>query len=228
MGRVVRADRVRRVGLVNADEGLAVRVRTLIDGEPDLAFVATGSTVKGVLCGSVPLDVALLELRLLDDSDLSDNVEALRRAGAGVLVFTADDELSLMRDALLAGALGVIRTCESASALVAAIRDVAAGRTARGGVAPAPDLGAVELEDAGLSPREDEILMLYASGGDSHRVARRLGLAIPTVREYVDRIRTKYAQVGRPAPTKIDLFQRAVEDGLLPAPRRRPGQRVSR
>jgi hypothetical protein len=36
------------------------------------------------------------------------------------------------------------------------------------------------------------------------------------VREYLDRIRTKYVEVGRPAPTKVDLLRRAVEDGILP------------
>jgi two-component system uhpT operon response regulator UhpA len=26
----------------------------------------------------------------------------------------------------------------------------------------------------------------------------------------------KYVEVGRPAPTKVDLLRRAVEDGILP------------
>ena len=34
--------------------------------------------------------------------------------------------------------------------------------------------------------------------------------------EYLDRIRVKYVEVGRPAPTKVDLLRRAVEDGILP------------
>ena len=37
-----------------------------------------------------------------------------------------------------------------------------------------------------------------------------------TAREYLDRIRVKYVEVGRPAPTKVDLLRRAVEDGILP------------
>lgn len=31
----------------------------------------------------------------------------------------------------------------------------------------------------------------------------------------IDRIREKYARIGRPAPTKIDLRIRAIEDGLV-------------
>lgn len=57
------------------------------------------------------------------------------------------------------------------------------------------------------------------SGEKGRRVAHLTGLAGPTVKEYIDRIRAKYARVGRPAPTKVDLYRRAVEDGVLPGPR---------
>lgn len=31
----------------------------------------------------------------------------------------------------------------------------------------------------------------------------------------LDRVRVKYVEVGRPAPTKVDLLRRAMEDGLV-------------
>ncbi len=40
-----------------------------------------------------------------------------------------------------------------------------------------------------------------------------------TVNDYLLRIRAKYAQQGREALTKVDLYKRAVEDGVLPPPR---------
>ena len=46
--------------------------------------------------------------------------------------------------------------------------------------------------------------------------ADQLGIGYSTAREYLDRIRVKYVEVGRPAPTKVDLLRRAVEDGILP------------
>lgn len=49
----------------------------------------------------------------------------------------------------------------------------------------------------------------------SNRVASKTGLARSTVKEYIDRVRAKYAAADRPAPTKIDLYRRAVEDGIL-------------
>ncbi len=80
--------------------------------------------------------------------------------------------------------------------------------------------GDPELDDVGLSPRQLEVLELYASGEKLDRVARLTGLAPQTVNDYLQRIRQKYAEAGRPAPTKTDLYKRAVEDGWLPMPER--------
>ncbi len=46
-------------------------------------------------------------------------------------------------------------------------------------------------------------------------VARRMGVSVHTVDMYIKRARVKYAQVGRPAPTKTDMLARAIEDGLV-------------
>jgi hypothetical protein len=43
-----------------------------------------------------------------------------------------------------------------------------------------------------------------------------------TLKTHLRRIRAKYAEVGRPAPTRRDLYVRAVEDGLLAPPSGRP------
>ena len=42
-----------------------------------------------------------------------------------------------------------------------------------------------------------------------------MGIKQSAVKTNIDRIREKYARVGRPAPTKIDLRIRAIEDGLV-------------
>ena len=74
----------------------------------------------------------------------------------------------------------------------------------------------VEFAKAQLGRRERDVLNLYASGLPLRMVADQLGIALSTAREYLDRIRVKYVEVGRPAPTKVDLLRRAVEDGILP------------
>ena len=73
-----------------------------------------------------------------------------------------------------------------------------------------------DFSKAQLGRREREILHLYASGLPLKLAAEQLGIGYSTAREYLDRIRVKYVEVGRPAPTKVDLLRRAVEDGILP------------
>ena len=70
-----------------------------------------------------------------------------------------------------------------------------------------------------LSPRQCEVLIAYVSSGDLlPTVARRLGMDPETAKTHLRRIRAKYAEVGRPAPTRRDLYARALEDGLIRPP----------
>lgn len=47
------------------------------------------------------------------------------------------------------------------------------------------------------------------------RRAEMLGISPSTIDTYIERVRVKYAGVGRDAPTKSDLVTRALEDGLI-------------
>ncbi|NYJ05304.1 helix-turn-helix transcriptional regulator [Petropleomorpha daqingensis] len=70
-----------------------------------------------------------------------------------------------------------------------------------------------------LAPRQREVLVAYVAGSDLlPTVARELGMDRETLKTHLRRIRLKYAEVGRPAPTRRDLYVRAVEDGLVPPP----------
>ena len=74
-----------------------------------------------------------------------------------------------------------------------------------------------------LAPRQREVLVAYVAGSDLlPTVARELGMDRETLKTHLRRIRAKYAEVGRPAPTRRDLYVRAVEDGLLAPPSGRP------
>jgi len=69
-----------------------------------------------------------------------------------------------------------------------------------------------------LSHREREALTLYASGLPLKSVARRMTVTEYTAKEYLKRVRRKYGEAGRPANTKLELYWRAVEDGLSRVP----------
>lgn len=58
------------------------------------------------------------------------------------------------------------------------------------------------------------MLSTYASGATLAASARRAGIAYGTAREYLERVKRKYADVGRPTHTKLDLADRVREDRL--------------
>ncbi|MFF0815275.1 response regulator transcription factor [Rhodococcus sp. NPDC003318] len=66
-----------------------------------------------------------------------------------------------------------------------------------------------------LSPREIEVLLSWLRCDSKNTVAAELYLSIGTVNTHLARIRAKYSQVGRSAPTKASLVARAVQDGLI-------------
>ncbi|MBU4365458.1 MAG: DNA-binding response regulator, partial [Actinobacteria bacterium] len=53
-------------------------------------------------------------------------------------------------------------------------------------------------------------------GFEVPEVAERLTITENSVKEYLKRIRVKYTNVNRPAASKLDLFRRAIEDGIVP------------
>jgi DNA-binding CsgD family transcriptional regulator len=83
--------------------------------------------------------------------------------------------------------------------------------------------GTTSVHTPSLAPRQREVLIAYVSSSDLlPTVARSLGMDPETLKTHLRRIRAKYTEVGRPAPTRRDLYVRAVEDGLLAPPSGRP------
>jgi len=66
-----------------------------------------------------------------------------------------------------------------------------------------------------LGMRERETLRAWLRFDSKQRVAQELFVSANTVKKHVERIRAKYAAVGRPANTKTALLIRAIEDGLI-------------
>ncbi|MFH5208770.1 LuxR C-terminal-related transcriptional regulator [Antrihabitans spumae] len=81
---------------------------------------------------------------------------------------------------------------------------------------PVPTVNAVatDLVRPVLSIREREVLMAWLAADSKLEAGRSLYIATGTMNTHIARIRTKYAAVGRPAPTKAALFARALQDGL--------------
>ncbi len=177
-------------------------------------FVETAATVGQLTVAPGDADVALLDLRLADGSRPRDNVEALRHLGLKVLVYTDGGQVTWMSDAVMAGALGVVLKHEPVDKLVEALLTVHAGDTFL-----SFELAAVLHSSESLRPqltdREVQVLTLLFQGLVTKQVARRLDLRESTVKEHLKRIRSKYATLGRSTSTRVELIQRAVEDGYV-------------
>jgi two-component system, NarL family, nitrate/nitrite response regulator NarL len=185
----------------------------------DMRVVATAATVEGLLAGlGRRADVVLLDLDLGDGTTVGDNVTAILAAGPAVLVLSASDRPLAVRAAMRAGARGYALKNEQAAQIRSAIREVAAGRdwiTPRLAYILATDDAA---DGPALSNQERRALQLYATGLPMKSVARKMAIGEETVKQYLGRVREKYSLAGRAAPTKLELYYRAVEDGHLPPP----------
>ena len=131
------------------------------------------------------------------------------------VVLLAYESPYLTRQALTAGVDGIIEKSTSSENIIQAIN--AACSNPHNPVTSCTSWLATNCVP--LSPRQREVLELYALGEPAKRVASLTGLSVETVNDYLSRIRTKYAQAGRPTFSKVDLVLRALEDGLIPGPR---------
>lgn len=182
-----------------------------------LGAAPTVDTFLGALGAAAgPTDVVALDLSLADGSTPGENVAKLADVGYKVLVFTLGDNVGQIQDALANGAMGVSLKSEPISETFAKLRRIAAGETIDSQELAAAIEVDADFVEANLSDRESECIALYAAGLGQYQVARRMGIAESTVKKNIDRIREKYEAAGRPANTKIDLYRRAVEDGILP------------
>jgi two-component system response regulator DevR len=208
--------RTTRVAFVDDHELTLKGFLHLLKEDSELELVAAVSTVEELTALQCRPDLVVLDLRLSDGSSPGDNVDAICRLGAGVLVLTSGEDPRLIRAAARAGVLGIVRKSESLDVLLSSIKRAAAGETIPSTEWAAAIDAALDLADAGLSTREREILSLYAAGQTTQSVAFQMNLSPNTIADYVSRIRAKYEKVGRVAHSRVDLYRRAEEDGIVP------------
>lgn len=209
-----------RVALIDDHESvrLGLEAACARSGIGDVVF--SGSTVAEYVAWraetrSAPADVIVLDLMLGDGVTVSENVARLVDQGSQVIIHSVADRPAAVREALSAGALGVISKSARTDDVVDAIATVARGEHLDNVEWASAVDGDRAFADAQLSARERDVLRLYAAGLPLKTVADRLGIAYSTAKENITRVRVKYVEVGRPAPTKVDLLRRALEDGLV-------------
>jgi len=209
-----------RVAVVDDHQLVAIAVQNLIEAADGLVFARHATTVTDLVRRMRDADLVVLDLSLRDGTDPGGNVQRIREWGADVLVLTSGEDPYLVRSASRADVLGIMRKSAPQEVLVAALQ-----AAARHEVVPTTEWASALdtdplLDGAPLSAREREVLGLYASGLGAREVAERLFISENTVNDHLRRIRSLYHRLGRPAGTKVELYQRGIEDGFVPAPRR--------
>lgn len=209
-----------RVALIDDHESVRLGLEAACARDQTMDVVFSGSTVVAYLdwraaAAAAPADVVVLDLTLGDGTTATDNVHALIGDGSSVIIHSVADRPAVVREALAAGAAGVISKASPIGEVIDAVRAVAHGEPLNNVEWASAVDGDRAFADAQLSARERDVLRMYATGLPLKAVAARLGIAYSTAKENITRIRVKYVDVGRPAPTKVDLLRRAVEDGIL-------------
>jgi DNA-binding NarL/FixJ family response regulator len=209
-----------RVALIDDHESVRLGLEAACARAATKQVVFSGSTVTEYLnwrasSSAAPADVVVLDLTLGDGTTVTENVRRLVMDGSSVIIHSVADRPAAVREALAAGAAGVVSKSSPIDDVIAAIRTVAKGEPLNNVEWASAVEGDRDFADAQLSAREREVLRLYAAGLPLKVVADRLGVAYSTAKENITRVRVKYVEVGRPAPTKVDLLRRAMEDGLL-------------
>lgn len=185
-----------RIAVIDNDKLVPAGLRALLADTADIVIVHTATTVGGYLAAGTgtAADVVLLDLRLEDGSDPAANVAVLHATGAAVLVISVHGDRRHVRATIRAGASGYLVKNDDAAKLTEAIRTVHTGQLAL----TAELMTLINDDPPELSRQELQVLYLYGTGSTLAATARRLGIAIPTVRSYLDRIRAKWAATDEP------------------------------
>lgn len=194
-------------------ETLQARIVTRSD---DVRFVYVGDSIDEArdAASRTPVDCVVLDLDLGDGKSVLENLLTITQIGAPVLVVSATATPRSVQTAITSGAKGYVAKSSPTGEFLAAFDAVCSGRTY-----VSPDLAAMLASEVGsgvhLSAQEQRALALYSSGMKIDSVARRMGVSVSTAKEYIKRVRGKYAASGTPLPTKVELYQQAQREGIV-------------
>jgi len=176
-----------RLLLVDDHEVVRAGLRALLAGIEGIEVVGEAGSVAEAVREAARLapEVILMDLRLPDGSGLDACREILSSAPQTRIVFLTSysDEQAVM-STVLAGAAGYVLKDVGHRALVAAIRDAAAGRSILDPRVTEPVVTRVRRAEK-LSAQEQRVLALVIEGRTNKEIATSLGLSDKTVKNYL-------------------------------------------
>jgi DNA-binding NarL/FixJ family response regulator len=189
-----------RVAVVDDHPAIALAIEAAIaaDDASDLQFAGAARTaadgirlVQGI--GAVVPDVVLCDVQLQSGPDGFTVVTAARVAGCKPIVLTSFERSSFLRAAFDRGAFGYLDKRLDMSAILQAVRVVAAGGTAFS----ASGLDAARTAPRPPSERELGVLRELNRGATSEEIGVRLGISPRTVESHLRRLFDRYGVLSR-------------------------------
>ncbi|WP_328611327.1 response regulator transcription factor [Amycolatopsis sp. NBC_00345] len=195
-----------RVLLVEDHDMVAEALELAMERAPGIEVVGRARSRGSALTEARRLRPAVVVLdRRLPDGDAIAAIGALAELGARVLVLTGDATPALAARVTEAGGGGLLLKSAQLGALVAAVRQIAAGEHVFD-----PDLLPGRPGAAALTGRERETLHLLAEGASTEEIGDRLGVTRNTTRNHVQRVLEKLG-----ARSKLEAVAVARREGLL-------------
>lgn len=185
-------------------EGLLAMLSTA----PMMAEIAiTGNALEALkLCGSFAPDVVLLDVRMPGNDGYHVLKEVHRQwPEIRVLMFSASATKAEVHLARQHGASGYLSKSAGRNTLLAAISQVASGRTHF-----ESDSASVESGSVNLSPRELDVLRHLGRGLGNEELGRALGIGGETIKSHLKSI---YQKIG--VSSRTEAVARGYELGLL-------------
>jgi len=182
--------------------------------DPPIKVVDAGPTVAVAwLDPGSTADVVVFDLQLDRTGPAYADLKRLVDAGRQVVVYSGRSDRETVLTCVDIGAFTYLTKAEGEEHLVAAIQAAACSGT----YTPPMLSGAFGTDDRPhrprLAPREKEVLLEWFHCESKEMVAKRLGITVSRVNHCLERVRLKYAKVGREAPTKAALVARLIQDG---------------
>jgi DNA-binding NarL/FixJ family response regulator len=184
---------VTTVVIVDQQPILSQGLAMALADEADLRVVGTVANATDALQLSLELlpDVVILDPEIASHAFI-EGLRTTSQPPAIILLYPTSEPAAIERASWI-GATTLLMRDTSLQDLIAAIREVASAREARGGqpvrLPPPPQEGRGSL--ASLSPRETQILELLTLGLSQRAIANRLDLAVNTVRTHTRNIQLK-------------------------------------
>lgn len=200
------------ISVVNDYSVVLAGVRALLAPYPDRVEVAVEESVTSY---SRAVDVVLFDTFASPiDWQARCAAMALDPTIGAVAAYSFITEPQAVEDAFAAGASAYLAKSLPAEALVEGIERVAAGERVAllGHGAHAEGAQRWPADDAGLSPRESEMLALIVQGRSNEEIAASCYLSINTVKSY---IRDAYRKAG--VTTRPQAVAWAIRHGLVPS-----------